>query len=346
MDTIRRAAPRQYDTDADLMRVVAAFFVVMIHASSTRTFTAIAYNCLSRFSVPVFVMLSGYYMLAHPIPAKRIAKRCGSLFVLSLAWSAIFYVYDLLCGVQDWAGLRALAAYLLTQPFHLWYLWALIALYLFTPLFSVFVEHASQRQYQYALLLTFLFGSPVVVALRSGRAPVLAAIIDNMKVAYLLGFVFCYLLGGYFRKWGCAVGGSRGRGALYALGILGLAVTVFATRRLYHDGEVDQLWMSFFAPNVLVTSAAFFVLVKRLCLRRPPRHGALLRKLADCTLGVYLLHPLLLLIVQRGPLMHLLYDGSDRWFVPLRTLLVFSVATLIVLLVRRVPLLRRLVATH
>lgn len=342
------ALPRKYDTDADLMRVAAAFFVVMIHASGTRTLAAVSYNALARFSVPVFIMLSGWYMLARPIDGKRLARKIGTLLALSLAWSAVFYVYDLLCGARSWEGPRALAAYLLTQPFHLWYLWALIALYLFTPLFSVFVGHAARPQYRYALLLTFVFGSPVVIALRSGRAPVLAAIVDNMKVAYLLGFVFCYLLGGYFRRWGCDLGGKRGRGVLYALGALGLLVTVFGTRRLSAGGEIDQLLESFFAPNVLASSAAFFVLVKRICAKRSfsPRFSAVLRESADCTLGVYLLHPLLLLMLQRGALMHALYDGPDLVFVPLRTALVFVAATLLVLLVKRVPLLKRLVATH
>ena len=340
--------PRKYDFDADLMRVVAAFFVVMIHASGTRTLAAVAYNALSRFSVPVFIMLSGRYMLARPIGGRRLAKKLGTLFALSLAWSAIFFAYDLLCGARSWDGLRAFAAYLLTQPFHLWYLWALIVLYLFTPLFSVFCAHASRSQYRYALLLTFVFGSPVVIALRSGRAPVLATIVDNMKVAYLLGFVFCYLLGGYFRRWGCELSGKRNRSILYALGALGLLVTALGTLRLSAGGEIDQLLESFFAPNVLAASAAFFVLVKQLCAKRSfsPCAAAVLRELADCTLGVYLLHPLLLLMIQRGALVHALYDGPDLWFVPLRTALVFAAATLIVLLVKRVPLLRRLVATH
>jgi len=343
MKTLQREAARTYDADADWMRVVAAFFVVMIHASGTRTFAAVFYNCVARFSVPVFLMLSGWYMLARPIAGRVLARKCGALFARLLAWSAIFYGYELLCGTAADTSPRGIAAYLLTQPFHLWYLWALLALYLFTPMLFVFCEHATKRQYQYALLLTFLFGSPVTLLLRSGAAPVLAAVIDRMKAPYLLGFPFCYLLGGYFRRCGVELGGKARRGALYAFGLLGLLITVAGTRRLSAGGELDQLLESFFAPNVLAVSAAFFVFVKQLCRRFPPRHPAAARELADCTLGVYLLHPLILLMLQRNPAtLHLLYDGADRWLVPLRTALVFALALLLVLPLKRVPLLRRL----
>ena len=334
---------RDYDTDADLMRVVAAFFVVMIHASTVRSAAAVAYNCLARFSVPVFILLSGYYMLARPVDGGRVAKKCGTLFALLLAWSAIFYGYDLLCGVRAFEGFGALLTYLLTQPFHLWYLWALIALYLFTPPLGVFALHATRQQYRYALALCFLVGSPLVIALRSGRAPVLSAIVERMKLAYLLGFVFCYLLGGYFRRWGCDLGGGRRRCLLYLLGAAGTAVTVLGTRLLSASGTL----MSFFAPNVLLSAAAFFVAIKQLCLLRPPRARKSLRELADCTLGVYLLHPLFLLMLQRNETtLRVFYGGSDLIFAPVRAALAFTAATLAVMLLRRVPLLRRLLFTH
>ena len=51
------------DLDADVMRVLAAFFVVVIHVAASSG--GVVYNCIARFSVPVFVILSGRYMLAR-----------------------------------------------------------------------------------------------------------------------------------------------------------------------------------------------------------------------------------------------------------------------------------------
>lgn len=337
------APVRKYDADADLMRVICAFFVCMSHGSSTRTFAAVAYNCFSRFSVPVFVMLSGYYMLAKPVPPKRLARRTLTLLGLLFVWSAIFYGYDLLWGVRVWEGGRVLAEYLLTQPIHLWYLWALLALYLFTPAYGVFCRYASKGQYRYLLGLCFFFGSLAVIAVRSGAVPVAELVLDRMKVPYILGFVFYYLAGGYVRRFG--LGSRRERAALYVLGALGMAGTILATRLLWEREGLNELWMSFFAPGLVLASTASFVGGKALFAAHPPKPSPLLRELSDCTLGVYLMHPLVILTLQRSPLEPLLYGGNDRLFVPLRTALVFLLASAAAMLLKRVPLLRRLVHT-
>ena len=334
---------KRYDADADLMRVICAFFVCMSHGSGTRTFAAVAYNCFSRFSVPVFVMLSGYYMLARPVPPRRLARRVLTLLGLIFAWSAIFYGYDLLCGVKAWEGCAVFAEYLLTQPIHLWYLWALLALYLFTPLYGVFSQNASQGQYRYILGLFFLFGSLALIAVRSGRAPVLELVLDRMKAPYVLGFPLYYLVGGYVRRWGP---GSRWeRAVLYVLGALGMVWTILGTRLLWDREGLNELWMSFFAPGLVLACTASFVWLKALLSAHPPKPSPLLRELSDCTLGVYLIHPLVILMLQRGPLEPVLYGGNDRLFVPLRTALVFVLSSLAVLVLKRVPLLKKLVRT-
>ncbi len=338
-------ALRRPDADTDLMRVVAAFFVVMIHSSGAFTPASLAYNAAARFSVPVFLIISGYYMLARPHAGEKLAKRCCGLLARMLAWSAIYFVYDLLCGVRVWEGVGGLLTYLLTQPFHLWYFWALIALYLFTPPLFVFCEHASQREFRYALLLAFLFGSPVVILLRAGVAPVLATVVDRMKVPYLLGFPFYYLLGGYLRRYDVAEPGRRR--AIYALGVLGTAVSVAGTVLLSPPGGIDDLLMSFFAPNVAAAAAAFFLLGKHWRALRRDAPSPLLHELAECTPGVYLLHPLIFLMIQRSPALEaVLYRPPASLFLPLRTALVFLLATAAVLALRRVPLLRRLVAAR
>ena len=46
----------------------------------------------------------------------------------------------------------------------------------------------------------FLFGSVITIFLRSGYFSILEKIIDKMKVAHTLGFVFLYLTGGFIKK--------------------------------------------------------------------------------------------------------------------------------------------------
>lgn len=71
---------KQYDTDTEVMRIIAAFFVVMIHASGLGSFSAVVYNSVARFSVPVFVIISGYYLLTCPQREPPWGKRGSGSF--------------------------------------------------------------------------------------------------------------------------------------------------------------------------------------------------------------------------------------------------------------------------
>lgn len=149
----------------------------------------------ARFSVPLFVIISGFYLLAPPQPGRKLIEKTLRLLWLMLFWSAVYYLYVRLTGTMS-GGAAALAVYLLTQPVHLWYLYAAAALYLFTPVFFVFAEHAGRSVYRYALFLCFLFGSVITILLRSESFPLLADIMDKTKIAALLGFPGLFLLGG------------------------------------------------------------------------------------------------------------------------------------------------------
>lgn len=327
---------KYHDTDGDLLRIIAAFFVVAIHAAATAPFSvwSVLYNSLARFSVPIFIMLSGRYMLARRRSIKSLLVKSGSLMLLMLVWSAIYYLYELHRQTQIFS-ISGTAYYLFTQPIHLWYIYTTIGLYLFTPLFYVFCEHADRRIMQYALLLTFLFGSVITILLRAELTPVLTEIISKMHLDCSVGFIFCYLLGDYLRR--CAV---KRHGWIYAVGIFGAAVTFVGTLYLSRGNE-NFLLYSFFAPNVLAASAAVYIGVHQCCTKHPvnsDRVRAVIAQLAGCTLGVYLLHPLILsLLADYIPIQ--LTAAID---IPARTLCAFALSLVIVLLLRKIPVVRKI----
>lgn len=326
---IARSAP------ADAARVAAAFFVVMIHASGTAWPQGLAFNALSRFGVPVFVILSGYFMLSRARSPLGLIRRCARLAALMLLWSAVYYVYNLSVGDVVWSGPKELLRYLLTEPVHLWYIYTTVALYALTPLFGVFCEHAGRRQYEYALLVSFVLGCVVTVLDASAMFPTFMIIVSKTHVAYAVGFTFFYLLGGYLRRYPLPDGAVR---AIYALGLAGLACTVAGTLYLSRGG-LNELLLSYTSPNVAATAAAFTLFFLRRNFRASPRLSAAAR----CTLGVYLLHPLLILIPQHFGIWE---PETLPLFlaVPLRTAAVYALSLLISLALSRVPGLRRLVS--
>ncbi len=331
-----------YDIDTAMMRVIASFFVVLIHASGLQTLSEVFCNSISRFSVPVFVMISGYYMLPHKTDTRSIMKKSLKLFALMIVWSGLYFCYELICEQGGSAARSDILTYLLTEPAHLWYFYAAIVLYLFTPLLHVFWKNATREEWWYALVLSVCLGSLLVTALRFDAFPMLSAIVDKMKAPYTLGFTFLYLLGGYLHKY--SVCGRKIRIALYGLGALGAATTLFGTLLLPGYGFPNDLLLGFFAPNVMAPAVAFFVfvrqffgahMIKSIYIRR------LLQRAADATLGIYLFHPFLLTIIQRNTWLY--RENAGVLTILLRAWIVWLVSALIVDAARKIPIVRKLV---
>lgn len=325
----RRSQP---DLDTALMRVLASFAVVLLHLSARYSGASVCYSSLARFSVPVFLIISGYYMLGREYTTARLWRKALALLGQMLLWSAAYYLFGLARGTLHWEGPRALARYLLTMPVHLWYLYAAAALYVLTPVLYVFAQHAGRRLYLYALGLSFLLGSLAVIAVRAQWWPTLAVILeDKMHLPYSVGFLFLYLLGGYFRRYPLPRWAVVGLMAGWPLSALATALLTLARSR--QAGALDALWLSFFSPFAMLGGAGCFVSARALLpkLRLGEGAGRVLADLSQCAFGVYLLHPMLgeLFAPWMAPL------GWTWLTIPLRALAVYGAALGLVWLARR-----------
>lgn len=330
--------------DTDIMRIVAAFFVIVIHvaASHSYSFCSVFYNSIARFSVPVFIIISGRYMLAKKQDWHKVALKCCKLFAIMIIWAGIYYLYDIFTGAHTYSSIGALVSYLLSEPTHLWYIYATIALYIFTPIIYTFCSHASKADMIYALILTFFFGSIITIIMRTSHFAIISTIIDKMKFDCTLGFVFCYLLGNYWQKYKSP---KIIRVAIYILGILGTAATIVGTLILSRSGTtVNYLLFSFFAPNVLVASAAFYLFIKRISGAHDLHYvtiRAFIHRLASCTLGIYLLHVLILQILIK----HIFgnFDVTAGISIPLEALCVFILSAICIFVLKEIPFIKKLV---
>lgn len=323
---------RTKDADTQWMRCVAAFFVVLIHAVDLSSRTGVFFSAVSRFSVPVFVLISGYYMLQKQCSFLELAKRSGFLLLQLIVWSSVQFLVELWLGTRLWNGISDLVYTVLAGGGHFWYLYALIGLYLFTPILQVFCTHADQHTYSYTLVLLFLLGSPVTIALRMERFALLTAIVDSMKIPYVFGFVFLYLMGDWLRRyppkkplfWGLA-------------GLIGVVSTVLWSLHL-PAARAAELSLSFFFPGNMFGAVGFFVATKAFY---KGRHRFMLT-LANCTPGIYLSHMICLKCLQFRLWPSLL--ALPSWLAyPLFALAAYLIAFILTLLIKQIPGLRKVV---
>lgn len=327
--------PRTMAADAGLesLRAAAAIAVVILHVAagvllspasatpgSAAWLLADLIDAACRWSVPVFVMISGALLLGcEEAPATFLRRRLGRVLPLLLVWGLL---YQGLAALTDaaWTPAQALRALLRGEPaYHLWYLCMLPGLYLMTPWLRRALQAGGRRGEGWLLLAalacTFAAWLLPPAALQWLRAP-----------AFLGAYVGGHLLYRALRAgawparvppglcvvtWAlCSVLIARAA----AQGVAGAADVATGLARAYDYAN----------PLVLLQAAAVFVLL----LRAPQ---AWLCRLAPWSLGIYLIHPAVLLCVTP-----LLAHGGAPAILPL-ALLVAALSTLAITALARLP---------
>lgn len=292
-------------TELDLCRIFGCLAVLMIHTGADiyheiplQSFSFAAVNFIStavRGGVPLFFMLSGALFLSRlKLDIRRLlvhhALRLTGLYYL---WSLLYALLRLASGGLSFGPefFHAVVA----GHYHLWFLPAMVLCYLFFPPVHAAV-HGGGLDGRYLLGLFFGLGILMVnLNLTPDPAPVLFRFTQNFSLDYLpyLGYAV----------WGWWLAGRRMPEKTRWLSPLAyLAVTLLAAigNRWYsgYKGEADGWLFHYFSvPSFLQASLAFCFFLslgeRKLPAARP------IAALADASLGVYLIHPMVLNVLER-----------------------------------------------
>lgn len=328
---------------ADVLRCAAALAVVVLHCSgatlgaqdpaSTRFLVLNILNGSTRWAVPMFLMLTGMFLLdpERPMSTKKWLGYLGRMGAATLIWGFFYALYD---SRDAHMGLERFLEALIRMVrgqlhFHLWYLPMLLGFYLLLPPMRALVKGSSRRG------LWYLTGLWAAVSLGLNAFYMLVPQAPgqpwyNMLGLYSLSSYMGYLLLGYMLKT-CAL--TRARAAVcYVLGALGLAATWEWGRLLsLAAGQVDGRIYETLTPNVCLMAVALFVAARRLEVGRHP----IWAKLSALTFGVYLIHPYLLHLCEERGLPNEAWNVA--WAVPLEAAVIFAAALAVSWLLRHVP---------
>ena len=351
-DPERTAAVDRVDW-IELGRVAAILAVIAIHVAASlvqRTSHPSAWwfgNLVesgSRWSVPLFVMISGALLLTSPRTADARAfyrRRFARLGPALIVWTIAYLIFGHITAGAPRRFEDAFRSVLAGRPFyHLYFLFVIAGLYVVAPALRLLFERVSRRSLMIMTALAFglAIGDVAIQYLGGGGAP-------NALTRWL-PFVGFFLAGAWLRDVastprrirlaaGIALGGviATAVGTALMVGPLGLGLG--AGRYLYEYQSIT---------TVPVSLAVFLLLVwlgPGLTHRLPATLRGLMSSVAICSFGIYLVHPMVL--VGLGSL----GVGMRMTVVPLAVLLTMALVFLgswaIVALVRRVPGLRMLI---
>ena len=315
----------------DVVRFIAMFTVVCCHCTDPFNFypgTApnigeiklwgAIYGSVLRPCVPLFVMITGALLLpVRGDTSTFYKKRIPRVFYPFLIWSVLYNLFPWITGLLglnpqiildffSYAGEEVMQQsfsvslkYILMIPFnfsilavHMWYIYLLIGLYLYLPVFSAWVEKASERA-----KLMFLLAWGVTLLL-----PYYYQFVSNylwgtcswnsfgMLYAFA-GFNGYLLLGHYLKnlEWSLK--------KTLAIGIpmfaVGYAVTFLGFRHItalpeYTD-EMLELFFTYCSLNVVMMTIPVFMLAKKVKVNSERMKKAL-ANLTVCGFGIYMIH--------------------------------------------------------
>lgn len=297
---------------SDYIRSVAALAVILIHSTGTylqefdtsapldvQWWTANIYCSLLRWATPFFIMISGSVFLSPSrteTPPQFLRKRISRVLLPFSFWTLVYLAYQYR-GSLDGGDLPRLSEVLHKIFFeevyyHLWFIPMIIGLYLLTPTFRIFIQHARRSDIEYFLVLAFCITA--IQHLLPGF----------FVVEYIgwLGYIGFYVLGYYLSTYSLSQPWKK---ILYALGLVMPVVTALGTWWLsLRAGTHDEKLFVYFSPNVVLMTMALFTWLKEIDWQafadRHPRFNALIHRFAALSFGVYFLHVLLLDILKNG----------------------------------------------
>ena len=339
----------------DWMRVLATFGVVFLHTASpllsmyhnvpdSYWWIANIYDSMVRMSVPLFFMISGFLLLPKQYSLLTFfSKRVHKVLIPLLAWSIFFllwkayYEHSISLSLDSFLSLISAPAY-----FHLWFFYALLGLYLAVPVLRVIAQHAEPTILQYFVALWFIGAS--LIPLVEKFSGIQIGINLNFLLGYGGFFILGYLLGTH------PVTKTHARIACVTACTC-VMITAVGTYFLMiaNDGLHNGYLYRPLAPNVIVLAGSTFVLVRFVVEHYPfVKHETvhmIIRSLSTASLGIYLIHVIILNLLRHGHLGIYLYGyrGNPAIHIPITALATFCLSYAMISILRMNHLTRKLV---
>lgn len=297
----------------DLLRVVACFFIVMVHVSamewsnvSVKTVawqTMNVYDCIGIMGVPLFVMLSGALMLRtdYEVTVKKILKKVLVLFIVCHIWLFAYNLESFIVNGYAW-DLYHIKKYLVSQVirglgiYHLWFLPMLMVMYLLTPILKP--AFSQEKICRYYLLLYAVIGLliPTAFLFEFPGKYLLQDFYNRTSYTMLTGYIGYFVAGHYIHSYMKPLTGRR-KGMVWGAVIVCCIITITVC-------GMDAVQKD--APSVIlnnpltitdfISTVGIYALFRNIGYTHKEKNTpGWLSFISKLTFGIYLVHPFVLM---------------------------------------------------
>lgn len=344
---------QSFSRGIDTARIGACFMVVLLHVAAVefhdfdeRWWASNFYDSFTRACVPVFLMITGVLLLNRKEDLPVFFRKRYMRVVPPLVFWSLFYLGWYTWQGEDYGGLLGSIRTMLSGPVavHLWYLYAIVGIYLFVPFLRHIWQSASRaEQHLYLFMWVVVSSLPMMGRLAGSDADIL----NTYELGAFFGLLGYLFLGAYVHsRFAQRVHQPAYWSLNLILFILFSLATMIATW-LYssRQGQPDPLFYDYLSPFVVGAAVCAFNLLYGLGVRAAgqdgfsPQSWPVLNQLAASTLGIYCVH-IFVIDVFRHYSGLTVGNGSAWWAIPLGAVLVFALTWALVSVLRTIRPLR------
>ena len=337
----------------DYLRVVCCFLIVLLHFSSSYwssvpidsyPFRVMSiYNCITRVGVPIFLMLSGYFLLGgeDTFEWKRYLKRPTKIVISFYVW-ACFYAFQ--GFVVEFIRTGSITAErweftkreLIFGHYHMWFCFLICGYYILLPIAKRIA--ADKNVLTLFIILWVLFGFVFPCACAWLNLPILSTYLSGYEMNAVKGYWGYFFLGYYIKHCEWSVWKKN---IVYVLGIVSLGLTMYLTIwQSASEGRYVETWFSTSSPFVLLMSWAFFMLFSSIKVKSDMKMNSIVVRMSECAFFVYMFHVFLLEKMNLIGITTISFNAVLS--VPLLSIFAFLISVFMGVFVKKIPFLGKI----
>ncbi len=333
----------------DLIRLISILAIIIIHISGiifnlhpkidgAAWSLSLVLQSIFRWGTPLFVMISGYLLLnssSSSTPSVFYRRRLNRLLIPFVFWCIVYYLLDARLQSFNPSLIDFVSRIWRAEIYyHLYFLFLIIGLYLITPLLKKISHRQSILNFMVPLLTTWSFLYTFGAVWLAWPQLNLFYNWFVLYIGYYLGGIWISRLNIKFRWW---------YGLALILPLIGVIIDVYFIN-IFGISDKGTLLTHRLSP--LIAIPAFVIFTKLISIGNEffEKHRlGRIRALADLSMGVYLIHPLILEIFTKTPIFRdFLYREPLGWM-SITFILLVPLSTASVFLIKKIPLLSSVV---
>jgi surface polysaccharide O-acyltransferase-like enzyme len=345
----------------DALRFMATIAVIVLHVAAAIDSLVYSQNewiasnifvSLTRWCVPVFIMLSGILLLDTTKEYSNkvfFSKRLSKIALPFIGWSLLYQVRfyrDEIIQTKSFPIVKMLTG-IIEGPVsvHLWFIYLLIVLYLIIPIIKEYIKNKSMDELKNIIIVWFIINSFDYFC-------IFCLGINSGLHGYLITLLYSgYLVFGYYiATYPVQITNKVLVVMLFAIILITIAGNHFVK---YNQILSEGAFNDFLSPNIIIMSGLIVTLVKNNCfLSEKPinkiqgLYRALLAYFTKISYGIYLVHLVILSILSTQLKSNALFlyghHVSPYLAIPVTSIMILFMCVLIIGVLEKIPYLRRL----